>query len=32
MNQYFETSVPNNRVVETNQPSHWERTWIGESG
>jgi hypothetical protein len=24
VNQYFETSVPNNWVAETNQPSHWE--------
>jgi hypothetical protein len=27
VNQYFETSVPNNWVVETNEPSHWQVTW-----
>ncbi len=26
------TSVPNNWVSETNEPSHWEVTWIEDSG
>jgi hypothetical protein len=32
VNQYFETSVPNNWVADTNEQSHWEITWIEDSG